>query len=269
MLQQTTHNNSIVDQFTKQAVPFSQKTAMSSDAIFQLMLEMCSATMQDTVLDVACGPGLTACAVAKVARHVIGIDLTPAMIERARTRQAEQGLNNLSWHVGDVYALPFADDTFSLVLTRFSFHHFLDPAAVLAEMIRVCAPGGRVMVWDSVPEANKLDAYNELEKLKDPSHARALTEKELLSIIRASGLTALKTAPFKLEFAVEQQLAGMFPNPGDAEKIRQIYKDNLTTDTVGMGVHQRGDQIHFHYPTMIVVGTKSSFVVPALAESMR
>lgn len=256
MWQQTTHNSSIIDQFTKQAVPFSQKTVMSSDAIFQLLLEMCAVTAQDTVLDVACGPGLTACAVAKVARHVTGIDLTPAMIERARTRQAEQGLTNLSWQVGDVYALPFADELFSLVLTRFSFHHFLDPAAVLAEMMRVCATGGRVMVWDSVPEASKAAAYNQLEKLKDPSHARALTEEELLSIIRAAGLTALKTAPFNLEFALEQQLAGMFPDPGDDERIRQIYTDNLTTDTVGMGVHRRGEAIHFHYPTMIVVGIK-------------
>lgn len=251
-----THNQSIVDQFTKQAVPFSKKTAMSSDAIFKLMLDICEVDSEDTVLDVACGPGLTACAVASVAAHVTGIDLTPAMIERAKLRQAEQGLTNLSWQIGDVYSLPFADDSFSLVMTRFSFHHFLNPAAVLAEMKRVCKPGGRVMVWDSVPEADKADAYNELEKLKDPSHTRALIEEELLQIVNESGLTNIKTAPFKLEFEVEKQLTGMFPNPGDKDKIRKIYTDNLVTDTVGMGVHKRGEEIHFHYPTMIVVGTK-------------
>lgn len=253
----TAHNQSIVDQFTKQAVPFSKKTAMSSEAIFKLMLDVCAVTPQDTVLDVACGPGLTACAVAAVAAHVTGIDLTPAMIERAKTRQAEQRLTNLSWQVGDVYSLPFADGAFSLVLTRFSFHHFLNPRAVLAEMKRVCAPGGRVMVWDSVPEADKANAYNQLEKLKDPSHARALPAEELLEIINESDLTNIKTAPFNLEFELEKQLAGMFPNPGDEEKIRQIYIDNLITDTVGMGVHKQGEAIHFHYPTMIVVGTKT------------
>lgn len=229
---------------------------MSSDAIFKLMLEMCEVTPLDTVLDVACGPGLTACAVAATAAHVTGIDLTPAMLERAKARQADLGLTNLDWQLGDVYALPFDDDSFSLVLTRFSFHHFLNPAAVLAEMIRVCRPGGRVMVWDSTPKADKVEAYNRLEKLKDPSHARALTEDELPAIVSASGLKNIRTAPFKLEFEVEKQLAGMFPNPGDEEKIRQIYLDNLTTDTVGMGVHKRGEAIHFHYPTMIVVGTK-------------
>ncbi len=252
------HNQSIVDQFTKQAVPFSKKTAMSSEAIFKLMLEMCEVTPQDTALDVACGPGLTACAVASVARHVTGIDLTPAMIERAKARQAELGLTNLDWQLGDVYSLPFADDSYSLVLTRFSVHHFLNPAGVLAEMVRVCRPGGRVMVWDSVPEVDKAEAYNQLEKLKDPSHARALPAEELLEIVRQAGLKNVKAAPYNLEFEVEQQLAAMFPNPGDEEKIRQIYKDNLITDTVGMGVHKRGDAIHFHYPTMIIVGTKPS-----------
>jgi len=112
------------------------------------------------------------------------------------------------------------------------------------------------MVWDSVPDADKAEAYNRLEKLKDPSHARALPADELLTIIQESGLTNIKTAPFNLEFEVEKQLTGMFPNPGDEEKIRQIYLENLTNDTVGMGVHKRGDAIHFHYPTMIVVGTK-------------
>ncbi|HMY72075.1 MAG TPA: methyltransferase domain-containing protein [Blastocatellia bacterium] len=245
-----------MEQFTKQAIPFSRKTAMSSDAIFKLMLEMCEVTSQDIVLDVACGPGLTACAVAATAAQVTGIDLTPAMLERAKARQAELGLTNLDWQLGDVYSLPFVDKSFSLVLTRFSFHHFLNPAAVLAEMIRVCRPGGRVMVWDSVPDADKADHYNELEKLKDPSHARALPAEELLAIVNASGLTNIRTAPYNLEFEVEKQLAGMFPNPGDEEKIRRIYLDNLTTDTVGMGVHKRGEAIHFHYPTMIVVGTK-------------
>jgi ubiquinone/menaquinone biosynthesis C-methylase UbiE len=255
-LNDTSHNQAIVDQFTKQAVPFSKKTAMSSDEIFKLMLEMCDVTPQDTVLDVACGPGLTACAVAAVAAHVTGIDLTPAMIERARARQTDLGLTNLDWRISDVYSLPFADNSISLVLTRFSFHHFLNPAAVLAEMKRVCRPGGRVMVWDSVPDAEKAEAYNRLEKLKDPSHARALPAEELLAIARESGLMNIKTAPFNLEFALEAQLAGMFPNPGDEEKIRQIYQDNLITDTVGMGIHKRGEAIHFHYPTMIVVGTK-------------
>ena len=107
------------------------------------------------MLDVACGPGLITCALAKVARQLTGIDITPAMIEEARKRQQSMGLAKVEWRIGDALPLPFADANFSKVITRYSFHHFLEPEAVLAEMVRVCQPGGEVGIVDvfmSTPE---------------------------------------------------------------------------------------------------------------------
>src|SRR4051812_35592756 len=135
------HQQLILEQFTKQAVPFSQMQHHSPE----LLLAASEVGSEDRVLDVACGPGLMACAFAKVARHVTGIDLTPAMIEQAKALQQAHALTNLTWHVGDVLLLPFPDASFSLVFTRYSFHHFLDPKAVLAEMVRVCQLNGRVV----------------------------------------------------------------------------------------------------------------------------
>jgi ubiquinone/menaquinone biosynthesis C-methylase UbiE len=253
---QTTHNESIIDQFTKQAIPFSRKSQLSSDEILDLMVTTCGTTAQDSVLDVACGPGLTACAFAKVAASVTGIDITPAMIERAKSRQAKMGLSNLSWNVGDVTSLPYPDDSFSLVVTRYSFHHFLNPRAVLAEMKRVCAPDGRVMVMDAAPEAGKADAYNRMEKLRDPSHTRAMPAEELLQMTREAGLARIKTAVCKVEFELEKTLAASFPNPGDDDEVRQIFLNDVMTGELGMGTHKRGGEIYFHYPTIIIVGEK-------------
>src|SRR5262245_39359129 len=131
----------ILDQFTKQAVPFAEMPAHSNDEANRLLIDMAQVDPEDTVLDVACGPGLVACPLAEVARHVTGIDLTPAMIEQAQARQRTKGLVNLTWVVGDAVPLHFPDAAFSVVVTRYSFHHFLDPRAVLAEMVRVCRPG--------------------------------------------------------------------------------------------------------------------------------
>jgi ubiquinone/menaquinone biosynthesis C-methylase UbiE len=254
---QATHNQSIIDQFTRQAIPFSQKSQLSSDEILGLMVETCGATAEDTVLDVACGPGLTACAFAKVAANVTGIDLTPAMLERAKARQAELGLANLTWDTGDVTALPYPDDSFSLVVTRYSFHHLLNPAAALSEMKRVCKPGGRVMVMDAAPAADKADAYNRMEKLRDPSHARAMPAEELLRMTREAGLGPVKTAFCEVEFDLETALSASFPNPGDEARLRQIFRDDVRTGEMGMGTHERGDKIYFHYPTVIIVGEKT------------
>src|SRR4051794_33217360 len=90
----------ILDQFTRQAVPFSQLPAQSNDESNRLLIDVAGIGPDDTVLDVACGPGLVACSLSEVAKHVTGVDITPAMIEQAKSRQQEKELTNLTWVVG-------------------------------------------------------------------------------------------------------------------------------------------------------------------------
>jgi ubiquinone/menaquinone biosynthesis C-methylase UbiE len=62
--------------------------------------------------------------------------------------QKEKKLNNLTWKIGDILTLPFDNSSFSLVITRYSIHHLLEPQKVLDEMIRVCKQGGRIVIID-------------------------------------------------------------------------------------------------------------------------
>jgi ubiquinone/menaquinone biosynthesis C-methylase UbiE len=247
------HQRLILEQFTKQAVPFSQMQNHSPE----LLLAASGAGPSDTVLDVACGPGLMACAFAKVARHVTGIDLTPAMIEQAKAMQQADGLTNLAWHVGDVQRLPFADASFSLVFTRYSFHHLLDPKTVLAEMVRVCSHGGRVVVVDvftSGPE--QAEAYNRMEKLRDPSHVRALALEELTALLTQAGLRNVRMQLYKHEVELEQVLQRSFPNHGDADTIRQMFAEDLAVNRLGVGAHRRECSIHYSYPIAAVIAQR-------------
>jgi ubiquinone/menaquinone biosynthesis C-methylase UbiE len=247
------HQRLIREQFTKQAIPFSQMQNHSPE----LLLAASGAGPTDTVLDVACGPGLMACAFAKVAWHVTGIDLTPAMIEQAKVMQQSDSLTNLTWHVGDVQRLPFAAASFSLVFNRYSFHHFLDPKVVLAEMVRVCSHGGRVVVVDvftSGPE--QAEEYNRMEKLRDPSHVRALALEELTALLTQAGLQDLRTQLYRHEVELEQVLQRSFPNHGDADTIRQIFAEDLSVNRLGVGAHSREGSIHYAYPIAVVVGQK-------------
>jgi ubiquinone/menaquinone biosynthesis C-methylase UbiE len=250
------HNQTIIEQFSKQAVPFAEKPGHS--ASMQMLIEMSGVSGGDLVLDVACGPGLVACAFAPHARQVTGIDITPNMIEQARRLQGEKQLENLTWQVGDVLPLPFPEASFSVVLTRYSFHHFLQPEAVLAEMVRVCRTGGRVMVADVVLPPEKSEAYNRMELLRDPSHTRALTYPEVAEIIGASGLTNIRTGHYKVEMELEKQLSASFPNPGDADRIRGLFEADLGVDDLGVGAHREGTEIHFAYPILVVAGEKSA-----------
>jgi ubiquinone/menaquinone biosynthesis C-methylase UbiE len=136
----SSHRDLIVDQFTRQATPFSTAKTIANEEALQRLLEACGAGPEDTVLDVACGGGLVVCAFAQVVRRAEGIDITPAMLDRARALAAEKGLTNTHWRHGDVLPLPYPDASFTIVSSRFTFHHFQDPLGVLREMKRVCAP---------------------------------------------------------------------------------------------------------------------------------
>lgn len=247
----------IVEQFTKQAVPFSQMPHHNDEDTNRQVIETAGIGSNDTVLDVACGPGLITCAVANVARQVTGIDITPAMIEEARKRQRSVGLTNMDWKVGDVLPLPFPGSSFSAVITRYSFHHFLDPEAVLTEMVRICQPGGRVAVVDvftSTPE--QAEAYNRMEKLRDPSHTRALSLAELTGMFHDTGLVEMKTAFYKLDVEVEKLLTASCTKPGDAQVVRKIFEDDLGVDRLGVGASRQDDGIHFAFPIVVVAGQK-------------
>jgi ubiquinone/menaquinone biosynthesis C-methylase UbiE len=258
MRAQPSHRELIVDQFSKQAEPFSSAKTIADEKALQLLLAATGAGPEDTVLDVACGGGNVVCAFAPVVRHATGIDLTPAMLARADRMAREKNLANVTWRQGDVVTLPFADASFSIVVTRFSFHHFRDPLAVLREMKRVCAPGGRVLVADmnASPDAAKGAAFNRMEVLRDPSHVRALTEAELLALFPAAGLPAPRVDRYELRDELENLLARSFPNPGDDERIRGIFRASAQDDRLGIPIRLEGSRIHYAYPVAVMTSVR-------------
>ena len=144
------HQDRILDQFTRQALPFSEAPAMADAEAIDRLIAVAGAGADSICLDVACGPGLVALRLAGRAGAVTGIDATPAMIERARELAAARGILNVDWRVGSAYELPFPDAAFDVATCRFAFHHLEDPACALREMIRVVRPGGSIVVCDSV-----------------------------------------------------------------------------------------------------------------------
>jgi len=248
----TSHRDRILDQFTRQAVPFSNAPGIRDERALALLVEASGVGSEDTVLDVACGPGLVVAAFARVVRHVTGIDATPAML--ARAREVTAGQDNVTLECGDVETLPYADGAFSLVVSRFAFHHFQDPRAVLAEMRRVCRPGGRVVVCDltASPDRAKAAAFHRIEILRDPSHVRALTLAELETLFAAVGLPGPSASFYELAFELEGMLQRSFPRPQDVPTIRAAYVASVEDDALGLGTHRVAHEIRAAYRVAIL-----------------
>lgn len=179
------------------------------------------------------------------------------MIEQAQKRQLEKGLTNLSWTIGEAFPLPYADNSFSLVITRYSYHHFLEPRAALAEMIRVCKPGGRVLVADVAIDPAKSAAYDRLEIMRDSSHTHALTTAEFTALFQQSGLEECRQSAYGVEIELEAQLKASFPKPGDTERLREMITVDIGINDYGINARRANDSVVYIVPIGVFVGKKS------------
>jgi ubiquinone/menaquinone biosynthesis C-methylase UbiE len=253
------HDAEILDQFTRQAEPFLRRHENSHADLLQLMVESADVHPADTVLDIACGPGIVSCFFARYASRVSGLDIVPAMLEQARQLQAERQLSNIDWALGESTALPFADDFFDRVVTRFSFHHYMEPQVAIAEMKRVCKPGGIVLIADVAPRPDAQRRFNNWEILRDPSHTHALTESEIESLGDGAGLQFIRKAKFQMQMNLEDLLGSSFPKPGNVDKIRALFEEDIQkkTDTLGVSASREDGVVKLTYPIAIIAWRKS------------
>jgi SAM-dependent methyltransferase len=252
-----THDSRILDQFTRQAAPFAAAPAIRNQEALDRIVQWVSAGPDDMALDVACGPGLLVCAFARVVQHATGVDMTPAMLEQARKVQQEQGLRNVTWQPGNVYSLPFPNAQFSIVSSRFAFHHLQEPLNALKEMKRACKRGGRIVVADMAPAPAKAAALNEEERLRDPSHVRAMPLQELRELFRQAGLSTPEVYGYRLEGELEDLLSRSFPNEGDADRIRKIFADSIPDDALDLNTQRRNGKIYYSFPVAVLVARNS------------
>jgi hypothetical protein len=86
-------------------------------------------------------------------------------------------------------------------------------------MIRVCQPGGRILIADVAQPANKVGAYDEIEMLRDPSHVHALSRDEFANLVVSRMRETAQFGEYKVEMSLDSQLAASFPVPGGADRI--------------------------------------------------
>src|SRR6266542_856159 len=145
----------------------------------------------ERALDVGTGAGTLALALAPLVREVVGVDVVPELLERARRNAPE----NVTFVEGDATNLPLESDSFDLVCTRRTLHHIARPERAIAELTRVAAPGGRVFVDDQIAPVDPLEALDldRFERARDPSHTRTLPDIDFRQLFEANGLVLLQT----------------------------------------------------------------------------
>ena len=248
------HADRIREQFTKQADPFAAFRIHSQEISLEWLREELRLSAHARILDAGCGPGLVASHLAPHAGNVVGVDATPAMVAKARQVAAERGCVNVTFQEGVMERLPFPDDTFDGVVTRYTFHHLLNAELALAELVRVCRPGGRVVVCDAAPHPGARAAYDAWERIRDPSHTSARTVQELTDAA-SRYLTDMGIHSFRLDTGLDHLVASSFPIPGGADLLRQRLQADIGINALDLDARWVEGRLHLSFPITLVSGT--------------
>jgi SAM-dependent methyltransferase len=208
------------------------------------------------VLDVACGAAHAAELAAPYVRQVVGVDLTPELLTIGAARLRDAGVTNVLLQEGNAAVLPFVDASFDLVMCRTAVHHMGDPITSIAEMARVCKPGGRVVVQDLVaPDADVRDAFDDFQRTLDPSHARTFVVDELVDAVGAAvGTVDAVEAPGPFPIPVHT----IFSDVSDRGRVFAILEAELDGGpATGMHPVRDGDAILVEFCSATVRATRS------------
>jgi ubiquinone/menaquinone biosynthesis C-methylase UbiE len=146
----------------------------------------------DVLLDVGCGTGAAVRDAAPNVSRAVGFDLSPGMIAQAEERARAGGIGNVEFRVGDVSGrLPFEDGAFNALVCTTAFHHFPKPPDTIAEMSRVLAPGGRLVIADSNRRHPAVFVLDLTLRVAQPRHAGFRSPAQLMHELGAVGFTRI------------------------------------------------------------------------------
>lgn len=225
-MQKNTIKQAVQEQFGHAASHYSSSAVHVAGADLDAMLQALPLDPAWRVLDVGCGAGHTALAFAPHVAEVVAADLTPAMLAQLDALAATRGISNIRTQHADVEAMPFADASFDLVVSRYSAHHWPQPEQALHEIRRVLRPGAAFILGDIVAPADwTQDTFLQtLELLRDPSHVRDHSVRDWLNKLAEAGFTDVEqTGQFPISLHFGDWLARMHTPPVMADAIRALF----------------------------------------------
>ena len=171
---QRTNVDEVRARFAATAQPVAEHAARQVEMVREQIRSFVAPNGDECALDSGTGAGTLALALAPLVREVVGVDVVPELLERAR----KGAPSNVTFVEGDATNLPFEAGSFDLACSRRTLHHIAHPERAVAELARVTAPGGRIFVDDQIAPVDPLAALelDRFERARDPSHTRTLPD---------------------------------------------------------------------------------------------
>jgi ubiquinone/menaquinone biosynthesis C-methylase UbiE len=203
----STHEQTVQNQFEPRAQAYLTSAVHSAGPDLERAKTLVSQLAPPPALavDIGCGGGHLSFTLAPHVSRMVALDPSPGMLAAVTKGAAARGLSGIEARQGNAEALPFAAGTVPLVCTRYSAHHWTRLEAAVRELGRVLAPGGHVLVIDTLGHEDPLvDTFMQsIELLRDPSHVRNRSAAQWRSLLESAQLVELERGewPTRLEFS--------------------------------------------------------------------
>lgn len=232
----TTHHDNINQQFSPQAQAYLQSTVHASGSDLERLALRLDELRPDTVLDMGCGAGHVSFIAASVASRVMAYDLSGQMLDVVEQTAQQRQLNNITTQRGYAESLPFASNRFSLVVSRYSAHHWQDVELALREVRRVLQPGGIFLLLDIISPGQPLtDIWLQtIEALRDTSHVRNYASGEWLAMINHAGLLTRSVQT--------DRIALKFP-----DWVARMRTPKIMSDAIRLYQQSASDEVQQHF----------------------
>lgn len=232
---------------------------LSQERYYRPLFDLAAVKPGERVLDLAAGTGLLAIMLSRIAASVVAQDVTPEMLAIAEANFREAGRDNITVVEADATELPFGDGSFDLVTCRLAFHHFPEPDRTLAELRRVLAPGGRLVLEDVFgPEDEEVAQVRErFELLLDPSHIRSYSPTELRKLFEAAGfrvdvLRQLPAEELTLDLLLDLE---RFDTPERRQAALELLRENIGRDLGGVTPYDEEGELRLSWQVLLLAAT--------------
>ncbi|MGQ9767927.1 MAG: histidine phosphatase family protein [Anaerolineae bacterium] len=241
----------VIEQFRRVAAATSGPAGRllhPNEAEVLALIELAAPRPEDRVLDVATGRGIIALAFAPYVAGVLGIDVSPAMLEHADAARAAGNLENVHFRLGEIGALPLAPASFEIIICHDLLHYVTDVPALLARFRSLLAAGGRLVLDELVGSDDpvKRATQNAIEQRRNPAFTQVLAAQDILQALAAGGFVVRRSERYAVQRELGEWLAEAAADNATRSTVRGMLEAGMETDSAGLSPRRtRDNQIVF------------------------
>ncbi len=258
----------VIEQFRRVATVAAtegRRPRHPTEADLLALIQLAAPKPGDRALDAATGSGTIALALAPYVESVLGVDVSPAMLERADAARAASGIENVHFRLGEIGALPLPPASFAIIVCHDLLHYVTDVSALLARLRSLLTSDGRLVLDELVASDDPVRraTQNAIEQRRNPALTQVLSAGEILKALAASGFAIRRSERYAVQRELGEWLAEAAADEPTRSAVRAMLEAGLETDSAGLSPRRTRDgQIVFTQTRLRLLATPQ----PAKAE---